>query len=106
MNLSEIAKNSSPDISRQDDSLKKIQGKYSPTFILLITIIGIAVAEIIAMVVVYYFQRHLPYPQQVLIDATVMTVNHFPHPLFPFFQADPSSISGKGIRLNRFFNPG
>jgi PAS domain S-box-containing protein len=77
MNLSEIAKNSSPDISRQDDSLKKIQGKYSPTFILLITILGIAVAEIIAMIVVY-FQRHLPYPQQVLIDATVMTAIIFP----------------------------
>ena len=31
-----------------DDSLKKIQGKYSPVSIFLITLIGIAVAEIIA----------------------------------------------------------
>jgi len=60
-----------------DVDLKKIQGKYSPVSIFLITIIGIAVAEVIAMVVVY-FQRQLPYYQQVLIDATVMTVIIFP----------------------------
>jgi len=60
-----------------DEGLKKIQGRYSPGVILLITIVGIAVAEIIAMIVVYY-ERHLPYPQQVLIDATVMTVIIFP----------------------------
>jgi hypothetical protein len=40
----------------QDVDLKRIQGKYSPASIFLITIIGIAVAEVIAMVVVY-FQR-------------------------------------------------
>src|SRR5512147_1112437 len=62
---------------QQSGDLKKIQGKYSPVAILLITLIGIAVAEIIAMVVVY-FERHLPYYQQVLIDATVMTVIIFP----------------------------
>jgi len=62
---------------QQDDKLKKIQGRYSPGFILLVTIAGIAVAEIIAMIVVY-FQRHLPYYQQVMIDATVMTVIIFP----------------------------
>ena len=61
----------------QDVDLKKIQGKYSPVSIFFITIIGIAVAEVIAMVVVYY-QRQLPYYQQVLIDATVMTVIIFP----------------------------
>jgi len=60
-----------------DDSLEKIQGKYSPASIFLITIIGIAVAEIIAMIVVY-FQRQLPYYQQVAIDATIMTVIIFP----------------------------
>lgn len=60
-----------------DDSLKKIQGRYSPVSIFLITIIGIAVAEIIAMVVVYY-QRQLPYYQQVAIDATIMLVIIFP----------------------------
>ena len=65
------------DTSQHDDSLKKIQGKYSPISILLITVIGVAVAEIIAMIVVY-FQRHLPYPQQVVIDTTVMTVIIFP----------------------------
>jgi len=65
------------DIYNQDDSLRKIQGNYSPISILLITVAGIALAEIIAMIVVY-FQRHLPYYQQVLIDAAVMTVIIFP----------------------------
>ena len=83
-----IPKNDTPQLSNklldiisddysQDIDLKKIQGKYSPAFIFLITIIGIALAEVIAMIVVYY-QRQLPYYQQVLIDATVMTVIIFP----------------------------
>ena len=62
---------------QQSTGLKKIQGRYSPAFILLITIAGIAVAEVIAMIVVYS-QRHLPYPQQVVIDTAVMTVIIFP----------------------------
>ena len=62
---------------QQDADLKKIQGRYSPVSLFLITIIGTAVAEIIAMIVVYY-QRQLPYYQQVIIDATVMTVIIFP----------------------------
>ncbi|HSG43420.1 MAG TPA: GAF domain-containing protein [Anaerolineales bacterium] len=60
-----------------DVDLEKIQGKYSPASVFSITIIGIAMAEVIAMVVVY-FQRQLPYYQQVLIDAAVMTVIIFP----------------------------
>ena len=75
--LTGIDLNFTSDTSQHDDSLKKIQGKYSPISILLITVIGVAVAEIIAMIVVY-FQRHLPYPQQVVIDTTVMTVIIFP----------------------------
>lgn len=62
---------------RRDDELRKIQGRYSPGSILLITIIGIAVAEIFAMVVVYFLQQ-LPYYQQVFIDAAIMTVIIFP----------------------------
>lgn len=77
MNLPETAKTPVPGASRQDDSLTKIQGRFSPVFILLITILGIAVAEIIAMIVVYFY-RHLPYYQQVAIDAAVMTVIIFP----------------------------
>ena len=69
--------NLSVDTLQQDDDLKKIQGRFSPIFILLITIAGIAVAEIFAMIVVYGF-RHLPYYQQVIIDATTMTVIIFP----------------------------
>jgi PAS domain S-box-containing protein len=60
-----------------NDDLKKIQGRYSPASMLLITIFGIAVAEIIAMIVVYSF-RDLPYYQQVLIDAGIMTLIIFP----------------------------
>ena len=70
-------RNSAVDVYQRDDSLDRIQGKYSPLFILLITIIGIAMAETIAMIVVY-FERHLPYYQQVVIDAAVMTVIIFP----------------------------
>lgn len=49
----------------------------SPGYILAITIGGIALAEVIAMIVVYYL-RYLPYYQQVLLDAFVMTVIIFP----------------------------
>lgn len=73
------------DSSYQDDDLKKIQGRYSPVSIFVITIIGIAVAEIIAMIVVF-FERHLPYYQQVAIDAIVMTVIIFPILYFLSFQ--------------------
>jgi len=61
----------------QDNDLKKIQGRFSPASILLITVLGIAVAEIIAMVVVFFY-RYLPYYQQVLLDAAVMMVIIFP----------------------------
>ena len=56
------------DTSQVDTDLKSIQGKYSPGVIFLITIMGIAIAEIIAMIVIYFF-RDLPYYQQVLLDA-------------------------------------
>ena len=62
---------------QQDNDLKKIHGRYSPRSILLIIIIGIATAEIIAMVVIYFF-RYLPYYQQVLFDAAIMTMIIFP----------------------------
>jgi PAS domain S-box-containing protein len=63
--------------SRYDGDMSGIQGKYSPWAILLITIVGIAVAETIAMIVVYFF-RQLPYYQQIFFDATIMTVIIFP----------------------------
>lgn len=64
-------------VSRQDNDLKGIQEKYSPRSILFITITGIAFAESVAMLVVYFF-RYLPYYQQVLLDTIVMTVIIFP----------------------------
>jgi PAS domain S-box-containing protein len=71
------SRNSIYDASQYADGLRGIQGKYSPGVILLITITGIAVAEIIAMVFVY-FLRNLPYYQQVFFDAALMTVIVFP----------------------------
>ena len=65
------------DTFQQDHDLKNISGGHSPRSILLITIMGIAIAEILAMVVVYFFQ-YLPYYQQVLLDAAIMTVIIFP----------------------------
>ena len=65
------------DSMQEDEELRKIQGRYSPVSVLLMTIIGIATAEIIAMIVVYFF-RYLPYYQQVLLDASIMVVIIFP----------------------------
>lgn len=56
---------------------KPTREQFSPGYILIITIGGIAIAEIIAMGVVYLY-RTLPYIQQILIDATVMTAIIFP----------------------------
>jgi len=74
---SENILNLKADAFRQDEALKRIQGRYSPTSVFLITIVGIAMAETVAMIVVYY-QRQLPYYQQVLLDAAIMTVIIFP----------------------------
>jgi PAS domain S-box-containing protein len=71
------AMNIMPDTLQHDSDLKNIQGGYSPRSILLITIIGIAIAEIIAMIVIYNF-RYIPYYQQVLFDAAIMTAIIFP----------------------------
>lgn len=60
-----------------ENDLRKIQGRYSPASIFGVTILGIALAEVIAMIVVYSF-RGLPYYQQVIIDAGVMTLIIFP----------------------------
>jgi PAS domain S-box-containing protein len=60
-----------------NEDLKKIEGRYSPASMLLVTILGIALAEIIAMIVVYSL-RDLPYYQQILIDAGIMTLIIFP----------------------------
>lgn len=65
------------DSSRYHNSLKNIQGRYSPGVILLITTLGIAIAETIAMIVVYFY-RHLPYYQQIFMDAVVMLAIIFP----------------------------
>ena len=48
------------------------QGRFPPGSILVVTVAGIALAEVIAMAVVY-FVRDWSYRQQVFLDATVMT---------------------------------
>lgn len=49
----------------------------SPLRFLIVIIAGIAIAETIAMLVVYFY-RFLPYYQQVLLDAVVMLIIIFP----------------------------
>ena len=65
------------DSSRQYEDPNMILDRYSPMSILIITVAGIILAETIAMVVVY-FVRHLPYYQQVIVDAAIMTSIVFP----------------------------
>ena len=55
----------------------RFQGRFSPVRFLAILLGGIALAEVIAMIVVYFVQDW-PYPQQVFLDATVMIVIIFP----------------------------
>jgi PAS domain S-box-containing protein len=55
----------------------QILGLFSPVRFLIITIGGIFLAEVVAMIVVYRFTR-LPYYLQTIIDATIMGVMIFP----------------------------
>ncbi len=59
------------------DGFLRIQGQFSPRRVLVITIGGIVLAEVIAMLIVYYF-RDWPYTQQVVLDTVIMTVIIFP----------------------------
>ena len=65
------------DFFQLSNDLRPIRGLFSPLPVLIITIGGIAIAEVIAMIFVYYY-RFLPYYQQILLDATIMTVIIFP----------------------------
>jgi PAS domain S-box-containing protein len=53
------------------------RGDVSPVWIFAITIFGIALAEVVAMMVVYFLQDW-SYTQRVIIDAFVMTIIIFP----------------------------
>jgi hypothetical protein len=61
------------DYFQLSNDVRPIRGLFSPLPILIITIGGIAIAEVVAMIFVYYY-RFLPYYQQILLDATIMTV--------------------------------
>jgi PAS domain S-box-containing protein len=60
-------------ILRAPKDMLRIQGRFSLGGILAIMIGGIALAEVIAMTVVYGV-RDWPYSQQILLDAIIMTV--------------------------------
>jgi len=51
----------------------RYQKQFSPWRIQLVILGGIALAEVIAMIFVYYY-RQLPYYQQVLLDASIMMI--------------------------------
>jgi PAS domain S-box-containing protein len=99
-------------IPQPENDLKRIQGKFSPRHILAITIGGIAIAEVIAMIVVYYF-KFLPYYLQIFLDAAIMVAIIFPllyflsfKPLLLYIQERQlaESISQTRLRLMQFAN--
>jgi PAS domain S-box-containing protein len=55
----------------------EVEGRYSPARLFIFTIGGIALAEVIAMIIIYNF-RAWPYTLQVFVDASIMTVIIFP----------------------------
>ncbi|HEY3311231.1 MAG TPA: GAF domain-containing protein, partial [Anaerolineales bacterium] len=60
--------------------------RYTPVQMFVITMGGIVLAEVIAMIVISYF-NYLPYYQQVIMDATIMVTIIFP--LIYFFSFEP-----------------
>ena len=104
-----VVPNSSEE-ARSPTILRWFRGRYSPGYNLAITIGGIVIAEAIAMAVVYFY-RSLPYYQQVILDATVMTVIIFPllyflssRPLLQHIQqrAQTENILQARLRLIQF----
>jgi PAS domain S-box-containing protein len=66
-----------PSNDLQKVDLGGVQTPFSPARFLIITIGGIFLAEVIAMIFIYGFP-FLPYYQQVLLDASIMVVLIFP----------------------------
>lgn len=60
----------------EDDALNAASG-FSPIGVFLITLLGIALAEIVAMIAVYFVPQW-PYVQQVLLDVLIMSIIIFP----------------------------
>lgn len=90
--------------------LLRIDGRYAPGRMLAVTIVGIALAEVIAMIVVYNF-RGWTYVQQVVLDAAIMTVIIYPllynlsfKPLLVQLQqqSQSESILQSRLRLRQF----
>ena len=109
--LKRINRNNSHLLHATDDSLRN-QRQFSPGRILAITIGGIALAEVFAMLIVYYL-RDWPYYQQVLFDAAVMTAIIFPILYFLSFKPlllqirqryQSESIIQARLRLMQFAN--
>ena len=66
--------------------LSQIRGRYSPLQILIITIGGIVIADVIAMIIVYYY-RFLPYYLLIILDVAILTL--IVSPLLYFFSLRP-----------------
>lgn len=66
-----------PGVSEPTIDYLRIQKEYSPIRIMLFTIAGIILAEIIAMYFIFFY-RSWPYYLQTLMDATIMTIIIFP----------------------------
>ena len=103
---------SSPKVNLRVKKFHQIQGQYSPGRILAITIGGIVLAEVIAMVFVYHV-RDWSYDLQVLLDAAIMTAIIFPllyflsfRPLLQHIQQRyrSESILQARLRLIQFAN--
>ncbi|HSF82576.1 MAG TPA: GAF domain-containing protein [Anaerolineales bacterium] len=97
---------------RAAKDLLNIQERFSPGRTLSITIGGIALAEVVAMIFVYYV-RDWPYNLQVFLDATIMVAFIFPllyiltfRPLLAHIQQrnQADSILQARLRLMQFAN--
>lgn len=87
-------------------------GQLIPLRLLAVIIGGIFIAEVIAMIIIYFY-RALPYPQQVLLDATVMTLIIFPmlyllatRPLLQYIKqrTQTENVLKARLRLTQFAN--
>jgi PAS domain S-box-containing protein len=99
-------------ISQAARELPRMQRLYSPRRMLAITVGGIALAEVIAMIFIYNL-GDAPYALQVLIDVTLMTVIIFPLLYYSLFNPlvlhirkrnQDESILQTRLRLMQFSN--
>lgn len=102
----------SSNISQAATKFLRSRGQLAPERFLVITIGGIALADVVAMLVVFYV-KHWPYNLQVLLDAAIMTAIIFPliyflsfKPLYSHIQQQNQAdrILQARLRLIQFAN--